>query len=235
MISSYNGWPASQSKTDIAINANAVAYGTQVRFPGGVKTGGVETVLMYVAGEIHRRVTPLKPPACWGFAYRKNRNADNLSCHASGTAIDINATDHPNGRKGTWTPAQTRVIRQILTEAGGVVRWGEDFGGTTDGMHFEIHGDALAVKKAAANITAQRHKPVTPPAKPPVKSLPSWYRRVLRVGSSGEDVRQMQVRLRTSADGDFGPKTLAAVKAVQKLHKITTDGVVGTQTAKAIG
>jgi murein L,D-transpeptidase YcbB/YkuD len=234
MTFSYNGWPASQSKTTIGINPDAVAYGTAVKFPGGVKHGDVETVLMYVAGEIHRRVQKLGA-GCWGFAYRKNRNADNLSCHASGTAIDVNAPLHPNGRKGTWTAAQTRVIRQILAEAGGVVRWGEDFGGTTDGMHFEIHADAAAVKRAAANITAQRHKPVTPPAKPPVRRLPTWYRRVLSLGSIGPDVRQMQARLHVTADGHFGPKTLAAVRNVQHTHKLTVDGVVGPQTAKVIG
>ena len=35
---------------------------------------------------------------CWGYEFRANvNNPSQLSCHASGTAIDYNANRHPNG------------------------------------------------------------------------------------------------------------------------------------------
>ena len=39
---------------------------------------------------------------------------------------------------------------------------------------------------------------------------------VLKKGSKGESVRTLQVFLKITVDGDFGPKTENAVKAYQK-------------------
>jgi peptidoglycan hydrolase-like protein with peptidoglycan-binding domain len=44
----------------------------------------------------------------------------------------------------------------------------------------------------------------------------------------------MQRALRVSADGAFGPKTAAAVKAVQRSAKLTQTGVVSGWTWVAI-
>lgn len=63
---------------------------------------------------------------------------------------------------------------------------------------------------------------------------------VLRQGSGGEHVKTLQRRLKEvgfdpgSADGDFGPKTAAAVKAFQRSKGLGADGVVGPQTWKAL-
>jgi peptidoglycan hydrolase-like protein with peptidoglycan-binding domain len=56
----------------------------------------------------------------------------------------------------------------------------------------------------------------------------------LRQGSSGAVVVLMQRALRVSADGAFGPKTAAAVKAVQRSAKLTQTGVVSGWTWVAI-
>ncbi|MGN1369989.1 MAG: peptidoglycan-binding protein [Aristaeellaceae bacterium] len=58
----------------------------------------------------------------------------------------------------------------------------------------------------------------------------------LKNGSSGDDVRRMQQRLKElgyltgSADGDFGDATEAAVKAFQARNGLTVDGKAGTAT-----
>lgn len=70
--------------------------------------------------------------------------------------------------------------------------------------------------------------------------LPTWYRRVLTVGTHGLDVQGMQRRLnvygaKLAADGAFGPATLARVKLTQQAHSVTVDGVVGPITARIIG
>src|SRR5690606_34921728 len=79
----------------------------------------------------------------------------------SGTAIDYNATRHPNGRRGTWTPAQVAEIRRILAELGGVVRWLADATGTPDEMHFEIKGTPAQVAAVAARLTEEDDMPLS--------------------------------------------------------------------------
>ncbi|WPB77391.1 peptidoglycan-binding protein [Archangium violaceum] len=63
----------------------------------------------------------------------------------------------------------------------------------------------------------------------------------LREGARGEPVRALQNRLNQlgfnagTADGAFGPKTEAAVKAFQKAKGLTADGVVGPKTWDKLG
>jgi hypothetical protein len=155
---SYNGWPASTDPGTIGVVPFTVAG---VNFPGGVRAGDVHLVLHYVLLEFHHRVEPLKAPACWGYSFRPNKNDPNeLSCHASGTAADANAPDHPNGVEAseTFTPAQIAEIHQILSEIpelDEVVHWGGDWHFaddlTPDAMHWEIHDHDLAKLARVAN------------------------------------------------------------------------------------
>src|SRR3954447_15916109 len=150
---SYNGWTASPNPGLIRVDASFAPAG--VHFPGGVRAGAVSDVLGYVATQIHLRVERLVPGWQWGYEWRRNLNdPSTLSCHASATAVDVNSPRHANEAKGTWTPTQVARIRAILHEAGGVVAWGEDWTGTTDGMHFEISGGSVAVAEAARNLPA---------------------------------------------------------------------------------
>ncbi|MCM0594082.1 MAG: peptidoglycan-binding domain-containing protein [Gloeotrichia echinulata DEX184] len=64
--------------------------------------------------------------------------------------------------------------------------------------------------------------------------------RILRRGSKGQDVETLQKLLNEKGfdagqvDGDFGPKTEAAVKKFQTQASITVDGIVGPQTWQAL-
>ena len=69
-------------------------------------------------------------------------------------------------------------------------------------------------------------------------------KRNLKKGMKGTDVKELQEKLialgydlgKYGADGDFGAKTDAAVRAFQKDNKLTIDGIVGKKTiAKLIG
>lgn len=57
---------------------------------------------------------------------------------------------------------------------------------------------------------------------------------IIRRGSKGADVRTVQSYVGITVDGDFGPKTEAAVKAFQKGHGLTADGIVGPYTWEAL-
>lgn len=53
---------------------------------------------------------------------------------------------------------------------------------------------------------------------------------LLRLGSQGEDVTKLQIKLGVDPVGKFGPKTEAAVKGWQSAHGLTPDGIVGDAT-----
>lgn len=57
---------------------------------------------------------------------------------------------------------------------------------------------------------------------------------VLRLGSEGQAVRDLQRALGIKIDGGFGPATEAAVKAFQQRHGLSADGVVGDKTWDAL-
>lgn len=68
---------------------------------------------------------------------------------------------------------------------------------------------------------------------PPVRAS---RRQIALVGirDSGSDVAELQAKLGMAADGRFGPGTLEAVEKFPAAHGLTTDGVVGRDTWKAI-
>lgn len=53
---------------------------------------------------------------------------------------------------------------------------------------------------------------------------------VLKIGSTGDDVKKLQQKLGLAADGAFGPNTANAVKTWQAANGLTADGVVGPAT-----
>ena len=53
---------------------------------------------------------------------------------------------------------------------------------------------------------------------------------LLKVGSIGDDVVKLQIKLGVDPIGKFGPKTEAAVKGWQTAHGLTPDGIVGDAT-----
>ena len=56
----------------------------------------------------------------------------------------------------------------------------------------------------------------------------------LRKGDRGPAVKQVQRRLRLTADGVFGPMTHKAVKRFQSRKRLVADGIVGPATRRAL-
>lgn len=63
----------------------------------------------------------------------------------------------------------------------------------------------------------------------------SRKRPILRYSSRGKDVKVLQRKLGVNVDGIFGPATQSAVKAFQKKHGLTEDGIVGFRTWRKLG
>ncbi|HEY0002076.1 MAG TPA: peptidoglycan-binding protein [Actinoplanes sp.] len=79
---------------------------------------------------------------------------------------------------------------------------------------------------------------VRPPAKEMIEmALQPWPE--IRKGAKAHPVPSLQYHLRArgysvTVDGDFGPKTDAAVRAFQKEKKLSVDGIVGPNTWRAL-
>lgn len=58
---------------------------------------------------------------------------------------------------------------------------------------------------------------------------------ILKVGSKGKEVKELQEALEINIDGDFGYGTEAAVKSFQKENDLYVDGIVGNKTWEILG
>jgi len=221
METSNNGWPALK---------NAPSYKLQW-INGNVLEGDVATLFEYLCAQFNTRVEIIKKGDTCGWCYRNTTgsNPPKLSNHSSGTAVDLNATSHRRGEENTFSSAQVNQIRAILSELGGVIRWGGDY---KDEMHFEIIANAAKVAEAAKRL----QKGAT-----------------LRRGDKGDRVSALQNGLnnkfpsfpndakvyggngaKLAVDGSFGPQVEAWVKTFQKHSGLTVDGVAGPKTQEAL-
>ncbi len=94
----------------------------------------------------------------WGYAYRPVRGYVALSNHASGTAMDLNATQHVLGKEDTFSPEEERLIlSRVNGFFAGCIRWGGQYRGRKDEMHFEIdRGLGACERKARALLDSPR-------------------------------------------------------------------------------
>jgi hypothetical protein len=91
----------------------------------------------------------------WGHAFRPVRGYSQLSRHAYGLAEDLNATEHPLGTdaRDNFTRDQVDFIREVLLEPyDGCIRWGGDYSGRTDPMHFEIDRPLADCERVARRL-----------------------------------------------------------------------------------
>lgn len=209
MATSQNGFTASPDPSAIGVQRMTVP-GTDVKL--NVRGGDIGRRLMEMARWWQENVEPLKPGECHGWVFRPIAGTNVLSNHASGTAIDLNAPQHPQGARGT-VPGHLRD--DISAKAASLgLRWGGNFtGSSVDEMHFEVLRGGGGGGGSA--------------------------RPTLRRGSKGPVVRELQTLLNRGGaglvvDGLFGPRTDAAVRDFQRRKRLAVDGIVGPQTWGAL-
>lgn len=91
----------------------------------------------------------------FGWSPRKIAGSDEWSNHASGTAVDLNASAHPQGAH-TFSEDQRDLVHDLLTHYRGAVRWGGDYRTTVDEMHFEIAVDSTTLLDTARRLARTR-------------------------------------------------------------------------------
>ncbi|AVZ72883.1 hypothetical protein SLUN_12465 [Streptomyces lunaelactis] len=117
-----------------------------------VRMGDAETVLVHVIRRFHYEIDELRKGGVVGWrspgTVRKGLPESN---QASGTAVQIQPGHYPAGTRGGFYPQQQVVIRDILAELDGVVRWGGDDSKPDEALFYVDvpPGDATLAKKAA--------------------------------------------------------------------------------------
>jgi hypothetical protein len=144
ILKSYNGWTASKDQAEIGIKSYAI--------PGtNLKIRCAEAVAPLIVGfctEFNKLIEPIDGGQLddWGYAFRMVRGStDNLSNHASGTAIDINSRVHVLGKRGTFPAEKVPMLRALAKKYG--LFWGGDYKNRPDEMHFEINVSPKKVLK----------------------------------------------------------------------------------------
>lgn len=196
---------------------------------GRIRGGSVQTVFHYLCTRLNE-IEKNNPAWSWGWAVRAVRGqTSGYSNHASGTAIDYNAPAHPLGVAGTWSSAEKHQIHKILADMDGVVRWGEDYTGRKDGMHFEINKGWLATRRLARKI---RHNKMP-------DQRPTWEPRTAKAVHFGRVQEQFLI-----AAGAQGGEIVRlngvgliqqALNQVLRGENMVVDGRVGRVTLNAWG
>lgn len=152
---SQNGWSAND-RTQVSART---VRGTTVRLT--VRNGPAGDLLLEVAALFDLLVQDLDAGVAddWGYAERPIRGSETISNHASGTAIDLNATRWPLGSNPSvnLAPAQIVKVRQIVAATADTVRWGGDYTSRKDPMHFEINDNRTEVDCARALRALRAH------------------------------------------------------------------------------
>jgi hypothetical protein len=152
METSYNGYPASKDPADIKIKSYPVK-GTDRKLRCAESVG---PLLAAFAAEFHELIEPIDEGTFddWAYAFRMVRGTtDKLSCHSSGTAIDLNATRHALGKVGTFPAEKVPMIRALAKKYG--LKWGGDYVNRKDEMHFEVEVSATKAKELITKLGLQ--------------------------------------------------------------------------------
>lgn len=230
---SENGWslrPPRRARTIVSDNSS-------IRLT--VRNGPGGDLLLWFAGQLDMTVEDLDMKSTrgeyddWSYAEREIRGGRRPSNHFSGSAFDMNATRHPLAAVNTFTPGQRVQIRALLNRVRNLIRWGGDYTGRRDEMHFELAPGSTDAQCASV-LAAIQHAP-TP--------TPVGSSGTLQVGSRGSEVERLQKLLNAKfplysklvVDGDFGPGTEAVVREFQRRSRLEVDGRVGPVTRRSLG
>ncbi len=199
-MNSQNGWPV--------VGKTACDQGPfhGVTFPNGILAGDVAMIARWQLHHYAASVEPIHGGQCWGWYVKKIEGSSTFSNHSSATAWDINAQLHPMGSpaRHSLNTRQVAAARAIVRAAGGVLRWGGDYKGRPDPMHWEINASPAAAHKFATKIIQEACN---------------------RVPNSGAAI---------AVDGVYGPHTTAKVRRVQTHFGIGVDGLAGPITQEKI-
>lgn len=130
---SANGWPAAKDGKAIGIATYAVPLRNGTKTVQLAPAASAPLLLMLLWWD--QNIEPIT--TLGGYNYRDIRGSTKtLSNHASGTAVDVNASKHPLGQHGTVSAADALRIAAKATSLG--LTWGGTWLTRPDEMHVEM-------------------------------------------------------------------------------------------------
>ena len=132
---SHNGWTIEEQVDDVSTVWTRPVSGTAMTVP--VRLGVAEALLIHLVRRMHYEITPLLPGDLTGWEPLGSMStlspASNL---ASGTAVRV----RPGARSDAYFPFQETVLRDILADAHGAIRWGGDDIDRDDSLFYLVEG-----------------------------------------------------------------------------------------------
>ena len=191
----------------------------KVPVPGGGIQLNVHPELEVIFKELVRRLHEARVrhgrgslTSAGGYHKRKISGTDRWSNHSWGGAGDFNAPANPYSRNGV-TDFPVDETRRIARDLG--FRWGWDYTGKKDAMHFEYLGS----RRDAAALTARL---LAPPPAPAAPTDPEGFLMALNPAQ-----QQELYNLLTTLDDD---RAIAGQRHDQLLEHLAADRVTATNT-----
>lgn len=135
-----NGWPVLQTDSPKLYTWVIPAKNGLIKLR--LRNGSAGFLLAFLALWFAEVIEALKGKVLddWGYALRPVRGqTTGYSNHAAGCAVDCNSLEHPLGKVSTYKQWQyDRLHRFLRRRMKGAIRWGADYNGRKDEMHFEI-------------------------------------------------------------------------------------------------
>ena len=135
---------------------------------------------------------------------------------------------HSKAKDGKWvafgadqghpTPG---LVTKLVTGKGVILGWGRPFSFAPDEIVAPLSDSEVATSRHEMPLKPEHYPPVVEPVKPAVTAF-----KVLKVGSKGAAVKTVQLTVKASVDGVFGPKTESAVKVWQAKNGLVATGII---------
>ena len=155
MATSVNGWSALTSSSRLLHTWTGPGSKTRLR----LRHGSAGFLMVHMAVYFDRQVEDIDynyrngELDDWAYAYRPVRGYENnLSNHSSGTAIDLNATDHPLGVNNSFSSEDEAKIQRRLRRYHGCIQWGGNYHSRKDEMHFELDQRLAVCERVARGL-----------------------------------------------------------------------------------
>jgi peptidoglycan hydrolase-like protein with peptidoglycan-binding domain len=247
-VAVVDGWET-RGRGDVSTIVGVICHHT-----GGPRTGNMPSLDTLIAGRIAGR-NPLPGPLAqlglgrdgtyYVIAAGKCNHAGDGSWQgvATGNASFIGIEGENSGAvDDPWPAVQMDAYRRGVAAILNRIGRGAEFcaghkeyalprGRKPDPL-FEME----AFRSSVARIIRGDDAPpvLIPGVEPPTQPNGAGGRPTLRRGAMGDQVKAVQAKVGVGADGFFGPKTEAAVRAFQRAHDLVPDGIVGPKTWRAL-
>ncbi|MGV9915488.1 hypothetical protein ACWEWD_38515 [Streptomyces tendae] len=156
---SLNGWTSEEQADDVSTVWTRPVPGTGLTV--ATRIGDVEAVLIHLLRRHHYEIDELRRGDITGWQHPSGLDpATPGSNLASGTAVRIRPGHYPAGTAGGWFPEQLTVLRDILAELDGVVRWsGDDKRPDESLFSIDVAPNSPRLPRLAAKLRGLREHP----------------------------------------------------------------------------